>query len=90
MDYFLIGLGILLLIMGILGCILPALPGPPLSYVALLALHFTSGYQLSTRILVIWAVVVVVVTLIDYVVPVWGAKSSGPAGGVSGEALSDW
>lgn len=77
MDYFLIGLGILLLIGGILGCILPALPGPPLSYAALLALHFTSGHQLSTRILIIWAVIVVVVSLLDYIVPVWGAKKFG-------------
>ena len=77
MDYFLIGLGILLLIAGIMGCVLPALPGPPLSYLGLLALHFTEKYQFSLRFLIIWAVVVVVVSLVDYLVPVWGAKKFG-------------
>ena len=77
MDYFLIGLGILLLIAGIMGCVLPALPGPPLSYLGLLALHFTEMYQFSLRFLIIWAVVVVVVSLVDYLVPVWGAKKFG-------------
>ena len=77
MDYFLIGLGILLLLAGIMGCVLPALPGPPLSYAALLALHFTARHQLSTRLLIIWAIVVIVVTLLDYLVPVWGAKKFG-------------
>ena len=77
MDYFLIGLGILLLIAGIMGCVLPALPGPPLSYLGLLALHFTEKYQFSLKFLIIWAVVVVVVSLVDYLVPVWGAKKFG-------------
>ncbi len=77
MDYFLIVLGVLLLVAGIAGCVLPALPGPQLSYAALLALHFTTGHQLSNKLLVTWAVVVVAVTLIDYLVPVWGAKKFG-------------
>lgn len=77
MDYFLIGLGILLLLAGIMGCVLPALPGPPLSYAALLALHFTAGHQLSPKVLIVWAIVVVLVTLLDYMVPVWGAKKFG-------------
>ncbi len=72
-----IGLGILLLLAGIMGCVLPALPGPPLSYAALLALHFTASHQLSPKVLIIWAIVVVVITLLDYMVPVWGAKKFG-------------
>jgi len=47
MDYFLIGLGILFLILGILGGILPVIPGPPLSYAALLLLHFTGKYRIT-------------------------------------------
>ncbi len=77
MDYFLIGLGILLLLLGILGAILPVLPGPPLNYAALLLLHFTERYQFSLRFLLVWAVVTIVVSLLDYVIPVWGTKKFG-------------
>ncbi len=77
MDTFLIISGILLLILGLAGAILPVLPGPPLSYVALLLLHFTSKYQFSARFLVIWALITMAVVLIDYLVPVWGARKFG-------------
>lgn len=77
MDYFLIGLGILLLILGLLGAILPVLPGPPLSYVALLLLHVTTKFQFSPRFLITWAIVTLVVSLLDYVIPVWGTKKFG-------------
>lgn len=77
MDFVMIGLGILALVMGILGCILPALPGPPLSYVALLLLHFTGRYQFSTRFLLTWALITVIVVVLDYVIPAWGTKQFG-------------
>jgi len=65
MDYVLIVLGALFIIGGILGGVLPVLPGPPLSYIGLLFLHFT------------WIIVAVVVTLIDYFIPIWGTKRFG-------------
>jgi uncharacterized protein YqgC (DUF456 family) len=77
MDYVLIGLGILLMAVGILGCVLPFLPGPPLNYIGLLMLHFTSGYQFSNRFLLIWAMVTVTVFTLDYIIPVWGTKKFG-------------
>jgi len=77
MDTVLIISGILLLLAGIAGCILPVLPGPPLSYAALLCLHFTGKYQFSARFLIIWAIITIVVSIIDYLVPVWGAKKFG-------------
>jgi uncharacterized protein YqgC (DUF456 family) len=77
MDVLLIILGSLFMIAGILGCVLPVLPGPPLSYVGLLLLHFTSRYQYSTRFLIIWAIITVVVYALDYVIPVWGTKKFG-------------
>jgi uncharacterized protein YqgC (DUF456 family) len=77
MDYILIVLGIILLVSGILGCVLPVLPGPPLSYAGLLLLHFTSKYQFSTKFLIIWAIVTAAVYAIDYVIPVIGTKKFG-------------
>lgn len=77
MDYLLIGLGIILVIGGILGSILPFLPGPPLSYGGLLLLHFTEDHQFTSRFLIIWAVVTAVTYLIDYFIPIWGTKRFG-------------
>ncbi len=77
MDYVLIALGIIFMISGILGCVLPIIPGPPLSYIGLLFLHFTEKYQFSTRFLIIWAIITVVVYVLDYVIPVWGTKKFG-------------
>ncbi|MDD4144110.1 MAG: DUF456 domain-containing protein [Prolixibacteraceae bacterium] len=77
MDYILISLGIIFIISGILGCVLPVLPGPPLSYAGLLLLHFTSKYQFSARFLIIWAIITAVVYALDYVIPAIGTKKFG-------------
>lgn len=77
MDYILIVLGVLFIIGGILGGVLPVLPGPPLSYIGLLFLHLTERYHFSTRFLIIWLIVTAVVTLIDYLIPIWGTKRYG-------------
>lgn len=77
MDYILIGVGIIMMISGILGGVLPVLPGPPLSYIGLLLLHFTERYQFSERFLIVWAIVTVLVYALDYVIPIWGTKRYG-------------
>lgn len=77
MDYVLIGFGIILMIIGILGCVLPLLPGPPLNYMGILMLHFTEGFQFTNRFLLIWAIITVVVFALDYIIPVWGTKKFG-------------
>jgi len=77
MDYVLIVFGAISMILGFIGGIIPILPGPPLSYVGLLLLHFTGRYQFSTRFLIIWLIITVVVYSVDYVVPAWGAKKFG-------------
>jgi uncharacterized protein YqgC (DUF456 family) len=76
-DYLLTALGGILMIVGILGCILPVLPGPPLSYAGLLALHFTKYADFSSTFLITWGCVTIIVTALDYVVPIWGTKKFG-------------
>jgi uncharacterized protein len=76
-DILLITLGILFLIIGLAGCVLPVLPGPPLSFAGLLMLHFTQKYQFSENSLWLWAFVAIGVTLIDTFIPVWGTKKFG-------------
>jgi len=77
MDYFLLALAIVLMIAGIAGCLLPVLPGPPLSYLGLVVLHFTRFADVSKNLFIILAVVAIVVTVIDYVVPIWGTRRFG-------------
>ena len=77
MDYLLLALAIILMIVGIAGCLLPVLPGPPLSYVGLILLHFTRFGDISKNLFIILGIVAVVVTIIDYVVPIWGTKQFG-------------
>ena len=65
------------ILFGFIGSIVPIIPGPSLSYVAILILHFTGTATFTTKFLVIWVVIVVVVTAIDYVVPAYGTKKLG-------------
>ncbi len=77
MDILLIILGVLCLVLGLAGCILPMLPGVPLAYAALVLLHFTSGVDFTSAQLFIWLVVVCIIQLLDYFVPMWGSKYTG-------------
>ena len=80
MDILLIILGILCLIIGLAGCILPMLPGPPVAYVGLILLHLTDGVSLSTTELLVGLLIVVVVQVLDYIIPMLGTKYSGGGG----------
>ncbi|MDX9904184.1 MAG: DUF456 domain-containing protein [Bacteroidales bacterium] len=77
MDYILLALAIILMIAGIAGCLLPVLPGPPLSYLGIVLLHLTRFADISKNLFIILGVVAVVVTVIDYVVPIWGTRQFG-------------
>lgn len=77
MDILLIILGVLCLLTGFLGCIIPALPGPPISYVGMLLLHFTNRIQFLTVQLLVWLGLVVLTLILDYVIPMWGSRYSG-------------
>ena len=77
MDYILLTFGIVLVLIGIIGCFLPVLPGPPISFVALLMLQFTRWGNFSTTFLVVMAALAAAVTVLDYVVPAWGTKKFG-------------
>lgn len=77
MDALLVILGIVCIIAGIVGSVLPALPGLPLSYCGILLLHFTEKIQFTTQFLVFWALLVIAVSLLDYYIPIWGTKKFG-------------
>ena len=77
MDILLIVLGAICLLLGLIGCVAPVLPGVPLSYLGLLLLHWTDRVQFSWQFLAVWGVVVVVIQILDYFIPAWGAKKFG-------------
>jgi hypothetical protein len=77
MDYFLITIGLIFTLAGILGCVLPMLPGPPLNYLALLLLQFTANHQFSNKFLIVWAIISILVVIMDYLIPIWGTKKFG-------------
>ena len=76
MDMIFIILSLLCLFAGLLGCVLPALPGPPTSYIGLLLLHFTDKVQFTTTQLLVWLGIVGIIQILDYFIPMLGAKYS--------------
>ena len=77
MEYFLLILGLLLMIVGIIGSLLPALPGPPISWVGILLLYFCPGMETNYWLLGITLVIAVVIGILDYVIPAKGTKYFG-------------
>ncbi|MFB6317776.1 DUF456 domain-containing protein [Saccharicrinis sp. FJH54] len=77
MDILLSSLGVILILVGLAGCILPGIPGPPISFVGLLILHFTKYVQINENTLITWGIIAVVVTVLDNFVPIWGTKKFG-------------
>ena len=77
MDVVLIIIGIILLLIGFAGCIIPGIPGPPIAYIGLLIQVFKTENPFTTKFLIIWALIMVGVSLLDYIVPVIGTKKFG-------------
>ena len=74
LDIVLIVIGAVFLLLGIIGSIFPVLPGPPLSYIGLLLLHFTARVQFTKTALIVWAILVLLTIVADYILPVLGVK----------------
>jgi len=74
----LIILGLLFAMVGLAGCILPVIPGPPFSFLALIILSWAKDWEpFSSTFLIIMAGLTILLTILDYVVPVRGAKKYG-------------
>ena len=87
MDILLYILGFLCIVLGLAGSVLPALPGPPLSYVGMLLIHFTDKVDFTVTQLVVWGVLIAVVQVLDFIIPNIGVivgMFAGPAGIVLG------
>ncbi len=76
-EYLLYALSAICMLVGLAGCILPMLPGPPLAWLGMLLLHFTDRVDFSVTELVVSALVVIATLVLDYFTPMIGAKKFG-------------
>lgn len=70
-------LAVLAGIAGIAGSILPGLPGTPVSWIGLLLLYIWGPEEMPMKTLVIWGIITVLVSVIDYIVPMYFTKITG-------------
>jgi len=79
--FYYIGLiiGAILILLGLLGSVLPVLPGPPLSFLGLLLFALVCNFSppLTPTLIIIMMSITIVVTVVDYFTPLIGAKKYG-------------
>lgn len=77
MEYVLLILGLVLILFGIIGSLLPALPGPPVSWVGLLLIYLIPAIKINYWILGLTLILTIVIAVLDYVLPSKGTKHFG-------------
>ncbi|HET8886586.1 MAG TPA: DUF456 domain-containing protein [Salinimicrobium sp.] len=76
MDVLLIVLAAVFIFAGIIGSIIPVIPGAPLSWCGLLILHFTS-IPFNYTLLIITFILTAIIMLLQYIIPAYGTKKYG-------------
>ena len=77
MEIVLVVLAFFCLLVGLLGSVVPALPGPPVSYVGLLLLQWSGYGGFSVFFLIVWAAITIIVIVADNILPAWMTKRFG-------------
>jgi uncharacterized protein YqgC (DUF456 family) len=77
MEIVLVVIAFLFLLAGLVGSVVPAIPGPPLSYVGLLVLRWSGYANFSVTFLLIWAAITIAVTVMDNFLPALMTKRFG-------------
>ena len=77
MTILIIIFSIILLILGVLGSILPVIPGPPLSFFGLLLLHFFTPFEMQKDYLLLFGFSAALITFLDYWLQVYSVKLFG-------------
>ncbi|MBE6310058.1 MAG: DUF456 domain-containing protein [Bacteroidales bacterium] len=82
MEITLLILSILCALLGVAGCILPVLPGPPLTYLSMWLLHWSGYAEFSMTEMVVWGVVMIVVSVVDFLLtPMMTRRFGGSSAG---------
>ena len=88
MDIFLLTIGFLFVMLGLIGSFLPVLPGPLTSWLGLLILYFTSIVPMNYTFLGITLAIAILIWILDYIIPAIGTKRfGGSAYGVYGTTI---
>jgi hypothetical protein len=88
MDLFLLLLGTLIMLLGLVGSFIPILPGPLTAWVGLLILHLTKAVPMNYTFLGITLAIALLIWLLDYFIPAMGTKKfGGTQAGVIGTTL---
>lgn len=77
MDTALIIIAIACGVVGLIGAVVPVIPGTLISYAGLLVVSFTEGSNVGVAKLVVWGVISVVVIVLDYILPAFLSKRFG-------------
>ena len=77
MNTILVVLAFLFLLAGLLGSVVPVIPGPPISFAGLLLLQWSRYGGFSSTFLWLWAGITIAITVIDYLLPAWMTKRFG-------------
>ena len=78
MAILLIVIGGILVLVGIAGCVVPVLPGPPISYISLILLSWAYKWKAySTNFLLVMGIITVAVTVLDFILPIYLPKRYG-------------
>ena len=88
MDILLISVSVILVLLGLIGSIVPIIPGPPIAYFGLLLVHFTSKHPFSGEFLIIFGVLAILSAVIDNVLPIYATKKfNGSKKGIWGATI---
>ena len=77
MEIVLVVVAFVFLLVGLLGAVIPVLPGPPIGYVGLLLLQWSGHGSFSVTFLIVAAAITAAVTVMDYFLPAWLTKKFG-------------
>ena len=72
-------IALVMAVVGIIGCIIPALPGPPLAYASLVLLYLFDNpdNEISGKFMLVWAAAIAAVSILDYVIQPYFTKITG-------------
>ncbi|RFN59473.1 DUF456 domain-containing protein [Marixanthomonas ophiurae] len=77
MDVILLVLGLVCMLIGILGSVLPVLPGVPISWLGLILLYLAPSLEFDWIFITITGIVAIGLYVLDYVIPAMGTKKFG-------------
>jgi len=86
---------IVLGLIGIMGCVLPIIPGPPISYAALFIVYYWGQHShdhVSSTVMIVLLVATIIATVLDYILPSkyvkkYGGSRAGSVGALIGMLL---